>query len=133
MILRNTAVLHVLPCSTITQVRPLFLTCDSSPEFTFRARGFRSCSCVDCLFPACSQAFGCSMDEQRCRSVVSMYDLDGNGVLEQEEFVTWMMLEHFRVCKEPRAKSTPLLQVTPRVTTSINITHDRHVRLFQLN
>lgn len=37
------------------------------------------------------------MDESRCRMLISVYDLDRSGVLETEEFVTWMMLEHVRV------------------------------------
>lgn len=37
------------------------------------------------------------MDEARCRTLISVYDLDRSGVLETEEFVTWMMLEHVRV------------------------------------
>lgn len=44
-----------------------------------------------------AQGLGSGMDEQRCRSLVSVYDLDHSGALETEEFVTWMMLEHVRV------------------------------------
>lgn len=44
-----------------------------------------------------TQGLGCEMDEKRCRTLVSVYDLDRSGVLEMEEFVTWMMLENVRV------------------------------------
>ncbi len=37
------------------------------------------------------------MTERRCRALISVYDLNGSGALETEEFVTWMMLEHVRV------------------------------------
>lgn len=43
------------------------------------------------------QGLGCEMDEKRCRTLISVYDLDRSGVLETEEFVTWMMLEHVKV------------------------------------
>lgn len=48
------------------------------------------------------QGLGCEMDEKRCRNLISMYDLDRSGVIETEEFVTWMMLEHVRVSR-PRS------------------------------
>lgn len=45
----------------------------------------------------CVQGLGCNMDAQKCKSLVSVYDLDLSGELEMEEFVTCMMLEHVRV------------------------------------
>lgn len=47
--------------------------------------------------PKIIQGLGCEMDERRCRTLISVYDLNGSGGLETEEFVTWMMLEHVRV------------------------------------
>lgn len=45
------------------------------------------------------QGLGCVEDEKRCKSLVAVYDLDGSGALETEEFVTWMMLEYVRVSR----------------------------------
>lgn len=45
------------------------------------------------------QGLGCEMNEDRCGTLISVYDLDHSGFLEMEEFVTWMMLEHVRVSK----------------------------------
>lgn len=47
-----------------------------------------------------NQGLGCEMDEERCKALVSVYDLDRSGVLETEEFVMWMMLEHVRVSEQ---------------------------------
>ena len=62
----------------------------------------RSCLCA--LMHARTrnkQGLGCEMSEARCRSLIAVYDLDRSGVLEAEEFVTWMMLEHVRVRTHP--------------------------------
>lgn len=53
------------------------------------------------------------MDEQRCKALVSVYDIDSSGALETEEFVAWMMLEHIRV----RERGAALIALPPAHST----------------
>ncbi|CAM9116440.1 unnamed protein product [Pylaiella littoralis] len=59
------------------------------------------------------QGLGCGMDEQRCRALVSVYDLNSTGALETEEFVTWMMLEHVREPTRPKGRLMETLKAVP--------------------
>ncbi|CAM9197908.1 unnamed protein product [Ectocarpus sp. 13 AM-2016] len=76
----------------------------------------RSGSLEVCELLELFKGLGCKMDEERCRTLTLVYDLDRSGFLEMEEFVTWMMLEHVkdparqkgRLMEPPKAKPWPV-------------------------